>query len=177
MKSQNLKGIFIQQLFFLLKMQKQIRIQWKIILSRISRKLSIFTFCSQVQISLYLNVNCVTNVLLCFHIIYPPPTMLRKSHAFSRVCLSVSHSGHKGLLVLCPSFCTGPPPDMLKLVQLGPYCTGIPPDIFKFRHYVAHNVGKRAVGIRVKSLLVLTCSHDMKQLTFMTYKACRSEMN
>ena len=29
-----------------------------------------------------------------------------------------------------------------------------PPDMFRLGHYVAHNVGKRAVGIRLKCLLV-----------------------
>ena len=48
-------------------------------------------------------------------------------------------------------------PDMFKLVQLGPHCTGTPPspNIFKLVHYEARTVGKRAVDIRLKCLLVL----------------------
>ena len=56
--------------------------------------------------------------------------------------------------------CTGPrpclPPDMFKLIQLGPYCTllRVPPNTFKLVHYAIQTVRERAVGIRLKCLLV-----------------------
>ena len=62
----------------------------------------------------------------------------------------------------------GPAPNTFKLVQIGPHCTaspvmfklvqlGLPRDMFKLVHYYkAWTVGKRAVGIRLKCLLVAT---------------------
>ena len=57
-------------------------------------------------------------------------------------------------LALAPS-CKGPgpaPPDMFKLVQLGPHCAGMLPGHV---HHEAKAVGRRAVGIRLKCLLVV----------------------
>ena len=48
-----------------------------------------------------------------------------------------------------------PPPDIFKLVQLGPHCTAPPPpDMLKLVHYEAHTVRKRVAGIRLKCFLV-----------------------
>ena len=50
---------------------------------------------------------------------------------------------------------------MFKLLRLGPHCTVNPfprPRHDQLVHYVAHTVSSRAVGIRLKCLLVLFCS-------------------
>ena len=50
------------------------------------------------------------------------------------------------------------PPDMFKLVQLGPNSDRTPPDTFSryvlYVHYETQTVGRWAVGIQLKCLLV-----------------------
>ena len=80
---------------------------------------------------------------------------MREGNVFSPVCLFT-----KVVAV------QGPVPNMFKLVQLGLHCTAghvqtcstrTPPDMFELVHYYeAWTVGKRAVGIRLKCLIVET---------------------
>ena len=68
---------------------------------------------------------------------YRPPTKLREGNVFSRVCLSVCLSVQEVPV-------QGP-----NLSHLG---------IFELVHYEAQTFGKRAVGIRLKCLLVTTAA-------------------
>ena len=52
------------------------------------------------------------------------------------------------------------PPDMSKLVKLGPCCTGTPPDVFKLAHCETRTVGKRTVRILLECFLVLNIFHS-----------------
>ena len=107
---------------------------------------------------------------------YLPPSKLRKGNVFSLVCLSFCHQGghctepwhtppHTGpspgpILYAVPFQChLPPPPDIFKLVQLGPHCSRPSPtlyaqppsqDIFKLVHYEAQTVCKGVVDITSK---------------------------
>ena len=74
------------------------------------------------------------------------------------MCVSVCSHVVPGPSFGCPLPVQSPSPATSvqdKLVQRGCLCTvPPPPDLFKLVHYAAHNVGKRAVGIRLKCILV-----------------------
>ena len=57
------------------------------------------------------------------------------------------------------------PLDMFKLVQLGPQCPSL--DMFKVVYYEAQTVGERAVGIRLKCLLVIVSFYMKQQLEWL----------
>ena len=63
-----------------------------------------------------------------------------------------------GALFLGPLSVLGPSPGSGLLhgqtVQLRPHCTGTVLDMFKLVHYAACTIDKRAIGIRLKCLLV-----------------------
>ena len=120
-----------------------------------------------------------------------PPTKLREGNVFSGVNLSVSlFTGGPTIQGAVPSIrarltrtsvYSPPPPDMFRLVPLGPYCldqpdpspghiqtcTNLdlpvqgthaptpPPEMFKLVHYKAHTVGKQTVGILLEYFLVV----------------------
>ena len=97
-------------------------------------------------------------------VFYRSPTKLREGNIFSRVCLSVHSRGSLYRTSAPAPSCTGPwlpqnralaflSPDMFKL---GPHCSGLRPlpNTFKLVHYDIQTIRERAVGIRLKCLLV-----------------------
>ena len=99
----------------------------------------------------------------CPNYYYHPPTKLREGHVFGNVqdsvrgrTVTLSPSLHVGQTLAPFSGLSrqGPLPDMFKLVQIESCCTSPPTDSYKYVHYETRTVRKRAIGIRLKCLLV-----------------------
>ena len=124
-------------------------------------------------------------------ICYRSPTMLREGNVFSHVCLSDCPQGGTyvtthGSVQTCSLEDTPPPkkklPSSALPVQTCSWRSGaifryslrdisVPslsprPDLFKLVHYVAHtSIGKQAVGLPIKGLLVTMCKCSLSVKT------------
>ena len=103
---------------------------------------------------------------------YQPPTKLCEGNVFSRVCQSVHKGRHVTITHDVIGQSEGPPPALTSSLYRHPMAPSPfrnPPTMFKLVHYAVRTVGKQAVYIRPKCLLVLHpfyFPNRKRQLTF-----------
>ena len=97
------------------------------------------------------------DVFLSFSAVYTARIgILQEGNGFSRVCLQVSLSVHRG-----GDRHTRPQSPLHNLVQ----SIRFPPDMFKLINLVVRTVGKRLVGVRLKCFLVfIICFESAESL-------------
>ena len=103
---------------------------------------------------------------------YQPPTKLCEGNVFSRVCQSVHRGRHVTITHDVIGQSEGPPQALTSSLYRHPMAPSPfrnPPTMFKLVHYAVRTVGKQAVYIRPKCLLVLHpffFPNRKRQLTF-----------